>query len=164
MIIAIIISFVIGLIFPVRWILAIWLEDRLLSHALGISALLSHLAILGYLEYKAPLYGAIYGVSLSIIVSLMPLFGLQSETRKRIRQARADIIHYRAMLTRHPENAGVHSALADAYLEARQFDEALSEYQQAIKLDPVNYRIEEHKIKLALQAKMLFEQKHRKKQ
>lgn len=160
----IITALIIGLLLPIRWIIILWLEDKVLSHARGVAVLLSHLGIIGYLAWKEPLYGAIYGGTLAVTVTFIPMLGLQSETRKSMRQARVDIKHYRALLTRHPENAGAHSALADAYLECKQYDDAQAEYQIALKLDPENYRVEEYKLKQARQKQMLYEERRWKKQ
>ena len=159
----IILLLVVGLILPSWWILAIWLDDRLLSHARGVTALLAHIGIICWLALKHPLYGAIYGGLLAGVVLFMPILGLQSEKRKRIRQAKSDVRRYQALLARHPENAGAHSALGDAYLECHCYDDAIAAYHHAISLDPDNYRVEEGKIKYASIQQQAHERRKRRK-
>jgi tetratricopeptide (TPR) repeat protein len=140
-----------GVIIPVRWILRLWLEDRAITPRLGLCGLACHFFIVGYLISHMLNYLVFYCGLIIIAIALMKVFGPQTEWRMRKQIADEDIAKYKRKLERFPENAALHSALANVYMDCRRYDEAIEEYRIAIDLDPDRSNSERWRLKEALE-------------
>lgn len=142
-----------GLIVPLVWLLRVWLEDRLLSTPLALSALAAHGVIFFILATGAPFLGLAYSVLFLLFIAFTPLLGIYHERNTRKAMASEDIIRCRRLLERDANNAAAHAALGDAYMVHAQYDDAIAAYERAIALDPINMRTEPRKLQQARDAR-----------
>ncbi|HEX2948004.1 MAG TPA: tetratricopeptide repeat protein [Armatimonadota bacterium] len=142
-----------GLFLPVRWIMRLWLEEGAISAKLGLTGLICHCFIFFYLVVNMRPALLAYCGFLLLAIALLPILGSRAEWRMRSKMAEDDIARYKRKLERFPDNAALHGALGNVYMECRRYDEAIEEYQKAIDLDPDRSRSESWRLREAREAK-----------
>jgi predicted Zn-dependent protease len=71
-------------------------------------------------------------------------------TRQQAKEAREDAL---AAMKREPDDAAVHAAVARVLLDSERYDDAISELEKAIELDPEHSQRERIQLRMALAEK-----------
>ena len=148
-----------GIILPLLWMRRLLQRDRLIAPNYCWGGMLAHVVMCVGLACNSKEILALYCGLLLCLIALSHIPVLQSETHQRLRQAQQDIAKLLLKLERTPEHSGRHFALANAYYNNRQYDEAITEYEFALQLDPGLARAVKGKIKNARMGQA--EQQHR---
>jgi len=149
-----------GLILPLRWLLRVWLDDRLVSAPLAIGALASHVALFTAFIFFQPILATIYCALLLLLIGISPRLTDRIHRKADVQMAEEDIAKYQRLLERDPNHAAAHAALGDACMTCARYDEAISEFERALELDPQNSREAIPKIR---RARYLKEESERRK-
>jgi len=127
---------VLGLLLPVIWILRQWGDLGLITLSAAILGLVVHVFIAIGLLYNVPVLAFIYLILSLLAICCSPLAD-HFRNRASLRQiAEEDLIRYRQLIERHPDNIAAYVQLGDTCLECRQYNEALKAFEHAITRDP----------------------------
>ncbi|MCS7254256.1 MAG: tetratricopeptide repeat protein [Armatimonadota bacterium] len=93
-------------------------------------------------------------LSCGLCFGVVVLWALHRISEERIRRhlLKQEIERYKATIRRDPKNAAAHSMLGDVYLKMKRYDEAIKEFEEALKLDPMS-QSDRYKLKLATEKK-----------
>ncbi len=93
-------------------------------------------------------------ISCSLCVGVIVLWALHRIGEERIKRflLEQDIERYKATIRRDPKNAAAHSLLGDIYLRMKRYNEAIKEFEEALKLDPMS-QSDRYKLRLAMEKK-----------
>ncbi|MFA4015584.1 MAG: hypothetical protein RUDDFDWM_000674 [Candidatus Fervidibacterota bacterium] len=99
-------------------------------------------------------------LSCSLCLGVVVLWALHHISEQRIRRwlDEQEIERYKATIRSDPKNAAAHSMLGDVYLRLKRYDEAIREFEEALKLDPLS-QSDRYKLRLAKEKKLEAELK-----
>lgn len=142
----------IGVAVPVLATLRAWLVDGTLGGgpALGIMAALA-LGAFAVWHGQGTLWMVLYVGGLVAGSAALPRLSGQMNKRALRELTHGSIARYQAALARDPRNAAAHAYLADAYMECGRIEEAITAYRSAIALDPDHTRLEQSKLRKAVE-------------
>lgn len=94
-------------------------------------------------------------LSCSLCLGVVMLWVLHHISEQRIRRwlDEQEIERYKATIKSDPKNAAAHSMLGDVYLRLKRYDEAIKEFEEALKLDPLS-QSDRYKLRLAKEKKI----------
>jgi tetratricopeptide (TPR) repeat protein len=94
-------------------------------------------------------------LSCSLCLGVVMLWVLHHISEQRIRRwlDEQEIERYKATIKSDPKNAAAHSMLGDVYLRLKRYDEAIKEFEEALKLDPLS-QSDRYKLRLAKEKKL----------
>jgi tetratricopeptide (TPR) repeat protein len=125
-----------GLFLPLRWLLRVWLDDRLVSGPLAVGAMAAHVGIFIATIYFLPIVTIAYSLLILLLIGISPRLMGRLHLQADQRMAEEDISKYQRLIERDPNHAAAHAALADALMVFLRYDEAIAEYERAIELAP----------------------------
>ncbi|MFA4043946.1 MAG: hypothetical protein HZRFUVUK_000728 [Candidatus Fervidibacterota bacterium] len=99
-------------------------------------------------------------LSCSLCLGVVMLWVLHHISEQRIRRwlDEQEIERYKATIKSDPKNAAAHSMLGDVYFRLKRYDEAIKEFEEALKLDPLS-QSDRYKLRLAKEKKLEAELK-----
>lgn len=133
---------------PLLKIIHLWLIDRTWSMAFALTMMLGSICLLGLAFSLCGTGGALVCALVYIgITAMSPLIGSASN-RRAIRQMQEDDLQrYQRIVRRDPQNAAAHASLADLYVTRGFFEDAITEYEQAIQISPEHTLAEQYKLR-----------------
>lgn len=149
------IAIVLGLsIWPaLRWYHA-WIRERVLGTAVAVCLCGGHVLVLFFLyELHDSVLFLVYLGALNALLLLEPSLSRRVPAHQLDGIHDHDIARYRQLITEHPEQGRFYTALADALMARREYDEAIANYELAVAYTPGACRTEQHKLKRARAAR-----------
>ncbi len=147
---------VLGTLIPPLWILREWHDEQSIKTSLALSGIIIHLLICIMLLAKlfdVPWGLPTYCALILFAIALNPIVGRIRDRSTLKTQRDEDIAGYLAAIERQPVNAALYAALAQAYLDNRRYDEAISAFEKAIELDPDHMQRERSRLRYAREDK-----------
>ncbi len=121
------------------WIITSWIDKRLSAVEAGglLAALLVVMSLLVMYAVQSSLVMVFIVIALSVaLVLALRGYAASADRRLNRRFDEEDIAKYLAALELDPNNVAAHSLLADVYRRQNRWEEALAEYEAAVKLSP----------------------------
>lgn len=133
---------------PLLKIMHLWLVDRTWSMPFALIMLLGSSCLLGLAFSLWGMGGALACALVYIgITAVSPLIGAVND-RRAIRQMQDDDLQrYQRIVQRDPHNAAAHASLADLYATRGLYEDAITEYEQAIQISPEHSLAEQYKLR-----------------
>jgi tetratricopeptide (TPR) repeat protein len=124
-----------GLLIVLIWIARQWINEGALPFHLALAGALAHLLIFHVLLFVSPVICLIYSAIATTAVLAWPLLQRTEQRTSNQKLALEDVAQYERAVAKRPDNPSFHARLAEAYLAAGRFDEAIAALEQAIALD-----------------------------
>ncbi|HVF11332.1 MAG TPA: tetratricopeptide repeat protein [Abditibacteriaceae bacterium] len=144
---------VIGIAMPVMAIGRAWIVDGTMDAGVAIASLVAIFCLIGFIWNSQGTIWMFVGIATLIGGSIgLPLLGAYGEKRAKKNLLNEDIENYRRAIEFDPGNVSAHRFLGDAYMKEERYEEAIIEYQTAIRLNPKAEDASRRKLRNAYEA------------
>ena len=144
---------VVGIAVPVMAIGRAWIVDGTMDSATAIASLVAIFVLIAFIWNTQGTLWMFVGIAALVGGSMgLPLLGVQSEKRAAKRLLNEDIEKYQRAIEFDPSNVSAHRFLGDAYMKEGRYEDAIIEYQAAIRLNPKGEDISRRKLRDAYEA------------
>jgi len=121
------------------WIITSWIDKRLQAwEAVGLLAVLLVVlfVVVGYVVQNGFVAVALLVVVTAALVGAVSLYAKAADRRRHQQFDAEDIGKYLEAIDLDPKNVAAHSLLANVYRRQGRLEEALAEYEEAVRLSP----------------------------
>jgi hypothetical protein len=149
----VILFLVAGIAMPVMAICRAWIVDGTMDGGIAICCLGTILLLIAFIWNTQGTLWMFVGIAALIGGCIgMPLLSARSEKSLRRSMHNEDIEKYQAAIAFDPTNVSAHRFLGDAYMKEGRYEEAILEYQAAIRLNPKGEDVSRRKLRDAYEA------------
>jgi len=144
---------IVGIAMPVMAIGRAWIVDGTMDAASAIGSLTAIFVLIGFIWRSQGSFWMFVGIAALVGGCIgLPLLAVQSEKNLGRRMQNEDTEKYQRAIEFDPSNVSAHRFLGDAYMKDGRYEEAIIEFQTAIRLNPKGEDVSRRKLRDAYEA------------